>query len=29
MEEAKGIARAVVSVKKQFPDEGIKLFHQP
>jgi hypothetical protein len=25
-EEADGIARAVASVKKQFPDEGIKLF---
>jgi hypothetical protein len=25
-EEARGIARAVASVKEQFPDEGIKLF---
>ncbi|MFP3089624.1 hypothetical protein LQZ21_04790 [Treponema sp. TIM-1] len=25
-EEARGIARAVASVKERFPDEGIKLF---
>jgi nitrogen regulatory protein PII len=29
VEEARGIARAVAGVKKQFPDEGIKLFHIP
>jgi NDP-sugar pyrophosphorylase family protein len=28
-EEARGIARAVVQVKKRFPDEGIKLFGLP
>ena len=27
--EALGIERAVVAVKKQFPDEGIKLFGLP
>ncbi|GHU13115.1 hypothetical protein FACS1894161_2740 [Spirochaetia bacterium] len=29
VEEAKGIVRAVRKVKKQFPDEGIKLFGLP
>jgi hypothetical protein len=28
-EEAKGIARAVAAVKKQFPDEGIRIFGIP
>jgi len=28
-EEARGIERAVVEVKKQFPDEGIKIFGLP
>ena len=28
-EEARGIARAVAEVKKQFPDEGIKVFGLP
>ncbi|MDR2393802.1 MAG: hypothetical protein LBD93_06580 [Treponema sp.] len=28
-EEARGIERAVQSVKKSFPDEGIKLFRPP
>jgi hypothetical protein len=29
VEEARGIAKAVASVKEQFPGEGIKLFHLP
>ena len=28
-DEAKGIAKAVAEVKKQFPDEGIKIFGLP
>jgi len=28
-DEARGIARAVAEVKKQFPDEGIKIFGLP
>jgi hypothetical protein len=28
-EEARGIARAVAAVKKQFPDEGIRVFGLP
>jgi hypothetical protein len=29
LEEAKGIVRAITSVKEHFPDEGIKLFGMP